>query len=106
MSIFKSITKNTTIEDKQYIIKCSCGSAEHLIQVSWFPPNKYDDGKEVYIHYSLLKFRLLKRIWYAIKYVFGYQSRFGGYAEMVLYPEDVEGLIEILQESQKELNSK
>lgn len=106
MAIFKRETCDLAVENKEYIVQCSCGSPEHLIQVSWFLPNeKYctEDYEELYIHYSLLKARVWKRIWYAIKYVFGYQSRFGGYGEMVLYKQDVDKLIEVLQEYQKDI---
>lgn len=55
------------------IISCSCHSPEHTLTYHINP-----EDKEVYTSVYLHQYRpLYKRIWIAIKYIFGYKSRYG-----------------------------
>ena len=70
---------------KSDVLLCQCGSLEHQL---WF---YYDDDSEyplVAVEIHLAKYGFWKRLKYAIKYLFGYQSRYGAFDEMILKPED------------------
>jgi hypothetical protein len=100
MSIFK---KQNQQDHKGYIIRCNCESSGHQISIGWFLPNDLDNCKEVYFSYSLYPFVFWKRVWYALKYVFGYRSRLGDYGELTLFPEDIDSVINILKEAKEDL---
>jgi len=79
------------------IVLCSCNSTEHQILFLKFE----DDPEIVYmqIHLSGNK-SILGRIGRAIKYVFGYKSRFGDWDDFILEKEQ---LAEIRQALTNEL---
>lgn len=55
------------------IISCSCHSPEHTMTYHLNP-----EDKEVYTSVYLHQYRpIYKRIWIAIKYIFGYKSKYG-----------------------------
>ena len=56
------------------------------------------DDPEVFAHVFLRPDPLPKRIWNAIKYVFGYKCRYGHFDEFILQRADVTRLITLLQE--------
>lgn len=85
------------IEDfKREYFECSCYSDEHLLTFSFSMDKKYP---EVYCHVMLNhNKRWYKRIWIAIKYVFGYQSIYGMFDEIILKPKDIVRLKALCQE--------
>ena len=66
------------------IICCGCGSVEHNLI---YRPDR--DEKEVWLYYSLNKEVWYKRIWLGIKYIFGFQSKYGMYGEMLVNEANV-----------------
>ena len=76
---------------KRDIFICDCHSLEHIFAM-WYDP----ELNHVYIEPHLAKKPFWKRIIYAIKYVFGYQSRFGAFDEVIVNPDDVEKINECL----------
>ena len=100
MPIYK-LEENTN--NKEYIVGCNCNSPDHQLSIGWFIPNENDNCKEVYFSYHLYPFAFWKRVWYAIKYVFGWRSMFGDYEELTLFPEDVERMVGILKEAKEDL---
>jgi len=55
----------------------------------------------VYIHFHLNKRPFWERVGYGLKYIFGRQSRYGAFDEIILNPEDVpkfEKVVEHLNE--------
>jgi len=70
---------------KDSIIICQCHSAEHQIIF-----REFDDEKMVCMKVHLNKLPIIKRIWYALKYIFGFQSKYGAFAEFIFKPEDAE----------------
>lgn len=60
--------------DGSLYIECDCGTFHHTVR---FVIDHEDH--EVYIDYTLIKnYRLHKRIWYALKYIFGSELTFEG----------------------------
>ena len=80
------------IKDTKEILICDCHSTEHQVVV-YYSEDEYDDGTRypmVYFHIHLNKFTFWERLKYAIKYVFGRQSRYGAFDEFIINPEDSE----------------
>jgi len=74
------------MENEKDIIICQCNSSEHQILFLY----SEDDGYPmVFVHIHLNKQPLMKRIKNGIKYIFGYQSRYGMFDEFIVNPEDI-----------------
>ena len=74
--------------DNEILLRCECSSCEHQLIVSW----DNDDG-EVYVHVHLTSYKSFwQRLWYGLKYAFGYKCRYGAFDEVVLRREDSNGL--------------
>lgn len=74
-------------------VTCACYSAEHTLRFSCDPENQ-----EIYTEVLLTKHgNLLKRLWVAIKYVFGYDHRYGHYDCFLMHELDADGLIKMLK---------
>lgn len=74
---------------------CQCSSSEHQIIFRWFE-NDLDD-RYVYADIHLVpEYNIFKRIWYAIKYIFGYKSKYGAFEEFIFNPKDADKLQKIV----------
>ena len=82
---------------KTDIIICECFSTEHQIV---FHYDEEDNELTVRIHLTTYK-NILKRMYTAIKYIFGYKSRFGDWDSFIVNPNDAEKLIGILKQYKK-----
>lgn len=71
---------------------CSCENTEHQIVFSWFED---DDVANVYATIHLRKKSFWTRLKYGIKYIFGYQSRYGAFDEFIFNPNDARKLKKI-----------
>jgi hypothetical protein len=59
----------------------------------------YDDElQQVYTEVHLVKYGFFARVKYALKYIFGYKSRFGAFDEFIFKPEDLKKLKEYLKD--------
>ncbi len=77
-------------EDMLEYFKCDCHSPQHhftLNQLS-FVREGWDDQVYIEIHMNQSE-PWYKRIWFAIKYVFGYKSRYGNWDSITLAKKDV-----------------
>ncbi len=64
--------------------ECACHSDEHTLKFSYDP-----DENELFTSVYLNQYRhIWKRIWGAIKYVFGYPSKYGHWDCFLLRTED------------------
>jgi len=78
---------------KNDYIECQCDSAEHVLR---FVIDNEED--EVYLEVQLSQYRnFLKRIWVAIKYIFGYTCKYGHWDVTLIKNEDRDRIIKILQ---------
>lgn len=66
------------------LIICDCGDVEHQLIVSWdtITDSYYWEEMTVQVHLSKQPF--WRRLVYAVRYIFGYQSKYGAFTEMVL----------------------
>jgi hypothetical protein len=83
--------------------ECICDSNEHMITFKYMK-NSYDTNEpELYCSIYLNQYRgLLKRIWTAIKYVFGYKCRYGHWDCWTMKPADCDRMISLLEQFKKE----
>ena len=77
---------------------CECNSPEHMFVVNYLDEG---DAKEVYVDIHLTKATFWKRVWYAIKYIFGYQCKHGAFDEIILNPDDAERLQKVVDHLHK-----
>lgn len=76
------------------IIICKCNNIEHQLIFSYFPEN----NGEVYMYVHLVpENNIFKRIWKAIKYIFGYRSMYGHFDEFIFDKSDSYKLAKILK---------
>lgn len=71
---------------------CKCCNTEHQLIFSYFT-----DEKEVYVSVHLIpEYKIFRRIWKAIKYIFGHRSIYGHFDEFIFKPEDADKLQSIV----------
>jgi hypothetical protein len=72
-------------------IVCECGDIAHQLVLSWFKPNvirvEEPDGC-VYLTVHLNKLPFWKRLKVAIQYLFGKQSKYGAFDEVIISPSE------------------
>ena len=71
---------------------CSCENTEHQIVFSWFEDEVVGN---VYATIHLRKKSFWTRLKYGIKYIFGYQCRYGAFDEFIFCPNDARKLKKI-----------
>ncbi len=77
--------------------ECECFSDEHTLKFTFDKENK-----ELYTSVFLFNYEpIWKRIWTAIKYVFGYKSKYGDWDSFSMRIEDADKLIGLLEEFKK-----
>lgn len=73
---------------------CQCHNTEHQLIFSYFSE---DEDKNVYVSVHLIpEYRLWKRIWMAIWYIFGYRSCYGHFDEFIFKKSDAERLQKVV----------
>jgi hypothetical protein len=76
---------------KQYF-ECECGSDEHRFCIT---SEDAEDGfaPQLYFHLQLYQYRnIFKKMWVAIKYVFGYECRYGHWDTINISEDDTNRL--------------
>jgi hypothetical protein len=64
-----------------------------------YSEDEYPDGTKdpiVYIHTHLNKRPFWQRLKYGIKYIFGYQCRYGAFDEFIINPKDIDKIKDII----------
>ena len=73
---------------------CQCCNTEHQLIFQYFPN---DEDKEVYVSVHLTpEYNIWKRIWMAIKYIFGYKCMYGHFDEFIFKKSDADKLQKIV----------
>lgn len=84
---------------KDEFFVCECGSDEHTLRFTYDEDETENDLKEIYTSVYLNQHRsFFKRLWVAIRYVFGYKCKYGHWDCFVLRREDAERMIRMLKE--------
>lgn len=81
---------------KSYYIECMCQSLEHTIRVC---VDKEDEFTPLWIDVHLIQYRpWYKRVWPAIRYIFGHKSKFGDFDTCCLERAQAEKIIAAIRE--------
>jgi len=92
--------KNGNFDQHGHIIRCSCHTSDHQFEINWWE----SEDKEVYFTIHLNDtYSFWNRLVLGIKYIFGFKSRYGNFAEIILMPEDCKEVSKILDEAVKTL---
>lgn len=82
------------------IIICKCENVEHQLVFTYF-----SEDREVYMTTHLKpESNIFKRIWRAIKYIFGYRSMYGDFDEFIFNKTDSHKLAKILKHLDPNIN--
>ena len=73
------------------IFICACHSFDHQIIFSVVEIESLSPEMIVSVHLKTYK-NIFKRIWVAVKYVFGYKSKYGDWDEFIFKMDDLEDL--------------
>lgn len=80
-------------EMETHYFECQCYSVEHTLRFIYDP--MYNEiCTEVFLGQHR---NIFKRIWIAIKYVFGYKCRYGHFDNFMMKSEDCQKLIGLLE---------
>lgn len=82
---------------KTEFFECQCSSDEHTLK--FVLDEACDDITDLEIWTSVFLYQYQswwKRVWIAIKYIFGYTSRYGHWDCFIMRPEDVDRMILLL----------
>jgi hypothetical protein len=81
------------MEKTKDILICECNSTDHQM-ILLYSDDETDGIKYpmCYVHVHLNKKPFWDRLKYGIKYIFGYQSRYGAFDEFIFNPEDADKL--------------
>lgn len=100
--IEQSETGTTVVYEKDRCIHeyfdCSCDTAEHTLRMTYFLDdfgNMEED--EIYAEIHLSKYGFWRRVWKALKYVFGYKCRYGHWDCWILKRTDAERLKALIE---------
>ena len=74
------------------LLICKCSSNEHQMIITVF-----EDEPEVFVDIHLTKQSFIKRLIYGIKYIFGYQCKYGAFEEVILDKTHINSLKEIIK---------
>jgi len=74
-------------------IECDCESSDHILRIS----SLKDDYYWLYVDVHLRKRPWWERIWIAIRYIFGYQSKYGAFDEFLWTKEQTQRFINTCQ---------
>jgi len=81
-----------------HYIECSCTDSEHTIRLTRYKDDEWDQW--VYVSYYMGNHdNIFKRVWTAIKYVFGYKSRYGDFGETLIDVEEAQKIVDYLQDT-------
>lgn len=83
------------------VLLCECCSPDHQFLFYYME----DEGhSEVSVQPHLTKRPLLHRIGYALRYIFGYKSRFGAWDEFIINHDDIPKLQKVIAFLEKQKN--
>lgn len=78
---------------EKIVIDCACGSSNHMIV------GEYDSEVNcVYLSIHLQNYPIHARIWQAIKYIFGYKSKYGDFDEIVIDNEGKKNVVRLMDQ--------
>jgi hypothetical protein len=84
-----------TNSDIQELFVCDCGDPSHQFIIS--ADAESSDDHYVYVSVHLNRdHNIFKRMWTALKYIFGRRSIFGDFDEVIINPKDADRLQKVV----------
>lgn len=84
------------MENSELFLICDCSSFEHQA-IFW---KEKDFGNQLYVYFHLITYEnFFKRLWYGLKYAFGYRSKFGAWDQFIFNPENEKKLLDYLTQN-------
>lgn len=81
------------IKHKRELFVCDCENTEHQLIFSYDEDDKDESDFELYVSVHLKpESNPFKRMWRAVKYIFGHHSRYGDFDEFIFNPNDADRL--------------
>lgn len=93
MAFIKYTTGEVKTAEQYY--QCACYSDEHMVKVY----QDFEDN-QVYLIIALRKFGFFRRLWAGIKYILGYECKFGHFDEFIFQSEDVTCFRKVLEQAE------
>lgn len=84
-------------DDKEYF-ECACHSPEHTLN---FFLDEDPEFPAIYGSVFLSEVPFHRRVWAAVKYIFGYKCRYGHFDEFILKHEDCDRFISLFRKFKK-----
>ncbi len=79
--------------DREIFLACECSDISHILRFSFFANEEDAYNQLIYIHVLLHPGNgFIKRLQLAFKYIFGYQSKYGHFNEVLLGKPQIEEL--------------
>lgn len=79
------------------LVLCDCGSAEHQLILSYCDDEE-PEFQMMYVQIHLTTYKnIVKRILRAVRYVFGYKSKYGDWDEIVVSPQTAVDVIAFIE---------
>lgn len=93
----KLTEKNKMKSIETSVLFCACYASEHQIIIH--KDNIFENGyKEVILEPHLVTHNnIFKRIWVAIKYIFGYKSRYGAWDSIIVTKDNYNVLKDVIE---------
>jgi len=86
--------------------ECQCSSDEHTLKFTLDETTGDFDDLEIWTSVFLNQYRpWWKRLWVAVRYIFGYKSRYGDWDCFIMRGEDIDRMMKMLQKY-KDLEAK
>lgn len=82
------------MKPRQELLLCECASSEHQMIMRYFED---DLEATVYVDVHLVKRSFWDRLKYAVKYIFGYKSKYGAWDEIILGPQHIKSLESVVK---------
>lgn len=90
-----SVKVSYEVDTVNELFICKCNNTEHQLIFSYFPNDVEDRNVYVSVHLSP-EYNIWKRLWFAIKYIFGYKCRYGHFDEFIFNNKDAEKLQKVV----------
>ena len=78
----------------QELLLCECNSSEHQMIMRYFED---DQESTIFVDIHLVKRTFWDRLKYAVKYLFGYKSKYGAWDEIILGPQHIKSLESVVK---------
>ena len=80
--------------EERELIVCECGLTEHQFLLALY---EWEDEVEVYLESHLSTYRnFFKRVWVAIRYIFGYRCKYGEWDCVMLGEEQLQQMLDFI----------